>query len=215
VSDGVLKWEVSGDWFDLCKCNVPCPCNFGQAPTYGDCAGILAWHINDGHYGDDVRLDDLNFIMVGSFKGNLWDDTLRDSVAAFFFDERGNEKQREALQMIFMGKAGGFPAEFAKLIGEIRGTEFVPIRFEVAKDLAYWSVDISGKVVGRAEALSGPMIPQGKRVQTMNSPEVMVYTQTGVATWGKTVAHEVDAFGFKWNLAGLSSKHIPFNWSGP
>ncbi len=59
--------------------------------------------------------------MVGGFKGNLWDDTLRDSVAAFFFDERGNEKQCEALQMIFMGKAGGFPAEFAKLIGEIRG----------------------------------------------------------------------------------------------
>jgi hypothetical protein len=215
VSDGVPKWEVSGDWFDLCKCNIPCPCNFGQAPTYGDCAGVLAWHINDGHYGDDVRLDGLNFIMVGGFKGNLWDDTLRDSVAAFFFDERGNEKQREALQMIFMGKAGGFPAEFAKLIGEIRGTEFVPIRFEVAKDLAYWSVDIPGKIVGRAEALSGPMIPPGKRVQTMNSPEVMAYTQTGVATWGKAAAHEVDAFGFKWNLAGMSSKHIPFNWSGP
>ncbi|MFL6421914.1 MAG: DUF1326 domain-containing protein [Nitrososphaeraceae archaeon] len=34
---------------------------------------------------------------------------------------------REALQMIFGGKAGGFMAEFAKLIGEVRGLEFAPI----------------------------------------------------------------------------------------
>jgi hypothetical protein len=29
--------------------------------------------------------------------------------------------------MIFGGKAGGFMAEFAKLVGEIRGIEFAPI----------------------------------------------------------------------------------------
>jgi len=33
-----------------------------------------------------------------------------------FFDKRADEKQREALQMIFSGKAGGFMAEFAKLV---------------------------------------------------------------------------------------------------
>jgi len=42
---------------------------------------------------------------------------------AIFFDEKANEKQREALNMIFSGRAGGFMAEFAKLIGEIRGIE--------------------------------------------------------------------------------------------
>jgi hypothetical protein len=25
----------------------------------------------------------------------------------------------------------------------------------------------------------------------------------------------VDAFGFRWEWAGRSSKHIPFDWSGP
>jgi hypothetical protein len=29
------------------------------------------------------------------------------------------------------------------------------------------------------------------------------------------VANEVDAFGLHWNWAGQSSKHIPFDWSGP
>lgn len=37
-------WTVKGDWFDTCKCSIPCPCTFAQAPTSGDCEGILAWH---------------------------------------------------------------------------------------------------------------------------------------------------------------------------
>ena len=108
--------------------------------------------------------------------------------------------------MIFTGKAGGFMAEIAKLFGDIRGIEFVPIKFEVAKDLAYWSAEIPGKVVARAEALTGPMTPPGKRVQTLNAPG----SETGpgtVATWGRALANEVDAMGFKFDSLGL----MPFN----
>jgi hypothetical protein len=61
-------------------------------------------------------------------------------------------------------------AELAKMIGEVRGIEFAPIRFEVAEDLAYWSAEIPGKVLAKAEALTGPMTPPGKRVQTLNPP---------------------------------------------
>ena len=41
----IPKWKASGDWFDVCKCNIPCPCEFAQAPTYEECDGILAYHI--------------------------------------------------------------------------------------------------------------------------------------------------------------------------
>jgi hypothetical protein len=209
----VPQWKVSGDWFDVCKCNIPCPCTFAQAPSDGECQGVLAYHLNSGHYGE-TPLDELNVIMVGGFKGNIWAGEAKDAAAAFFFDERANEKQREALQMIFMGKAGGFAAEFAKVIGDILGIEFVPINLEVARDLAYWSAEIPGKVVARAEALTGPMTPPGKRVQTLNPPG----SETGqgtVATWGRALANEVDAMGFKWEWNGRSSKHIPFDWTGP
>ena len=116
--------------------------------------------------------------------------------------------------MIFTGKAGGFMAELAKLIGEIRGLDFAPIKFEVAEDLAYWSAEIPGKVVAKAEALTGPMTPPGKRVQTLNPPGSEV-GPGGVATWGKSTADEADAMGFKWERKGKSSKHISFDWSGP
>ena len=37
-----------------------------------------------------------------------------------------------------------------------------------------------------------------------------------VVTWGKSTACTVDAFGYKWAWTPAnSSKHIPFDWSGP
>ena len=212
------KWHLEGDWFDVCKCEIACPCHFGRAPTYGDCLGVLAWHVNNGQYGD-IHLDGLNFVMVGGFKGNLWEGPT-DMASTFFIDERADARQREALQTIFMGRAGGVAAEFAKFFGEIRGTEFVPIRFELAKDLAFWSIEVPGNLTARVEALSGPFVPPGKRIQTMNAPEAMIFTggATGpgdVSTWGKVAQAEADTHGFKFNLAGKSSKHVPFHWRGP
>jgi hypothetical protein len=158
----IPKWKASGDWFDVCKCNIPCPCEFAQAPTYEECDGILAYHIKKGNYGD-IPLDDLNVLALGSFKGNIWTgDGLTRVNMAIFFDEKANEKQREALNMIFSGRAGGFMAEFAKLIGEIRGIEYASIKFELADDLSYWSAEIPGKILARAEALTGPTTPPGK-----------------------------------------------------
>jgi hypothetical protein len=213
TNNNIPKWKLSGDFFDVCKCNIPCPCTFAQTPSYGDCDGVMAYHIRSGNYGQ-TQLDGLNVLVLDYFKGNVWAGETKVS-CALFFDERADKQQRDALQMIFSGKAGGFMAEFAKIIGDVRGIDFAPIKFEVADDLAYWSAEIPGKLVAKAEALTGPMTPPGKRVQTLNPPGSEVGPGT-VATWGKALADEVkDAMGFKWERKGRSSKHIPFEWSGP
>ena len=134
----IPQWHVEGDWFDVCKCNIPCPCEFAQAPTSGDCEGILAWHIRQGRYGG-VSLDGLNVLGVGAFTGNVWKDA--KVAMGMFIDERADVPQREALQTIFSGQAGGWPGEFAQKIGEVRGIEYAPIEFEVAGDLATWRAD--------------------------------------------------------------------------
>jgi hypothetical protein len=51
-------------------------------------------------------------------------------------------------------------------------------------------------------------------VQTHNPPGCET-GPNGIATWGKASADGVDVFGFKWSHVGQSSKHIPFDWSGP
>ena len=131
-----------------------------------------------------------------------------------FIDERADERQRAALQTVFAGQAGGWPASFAATIGEFRGVEFAPITFEVADDLAFWRAEIPGRVVGQAEALTGPTTPPGQRVQTLNPPGSEVGPGQ-IATWGSSVEVRTEGFGFKWTGKRRSSKHIPFEWAGP
>jgi hypothetical protein len=206
----VPQWRLTGDWFDVCRCRVPCGCTFAQPPDEGQCDGILAWHVREGNYGD-VALDGLNVVMVGSFQENIWTGEATNSAAGFFLDERADERQRDALQIIFGGNAGGWPAGFAELMEEV---EFAPIDFEIADDLAHWRVEVPGKARGSAEALMGPTTPEGARVQVLNAPGAEVGPGQ-IATWATAKEDEVEAFGFKWSWPGRSSKHFPFDWSGP
>jgi hypothetical protein len=207
----IPKWDVKGDWFDTCKCNIPCPCYFAQSPTYGDCEGILAWHIRDGHYGR-VPLASLNVMALGAFEGNIWAGA--KASMGIFIDERADDRQREALQMIFGGRAGGWPGLFAGMIAEVRGIEYARIEFEVADDLASWRAEIPGRVLASADALTGPTLLAGQRVQVHNPPGSEV-GPGAVATQGKATADKAHAFGFTWERVGRSSKHMRFTWSGP
>ena len=96
----VPGWKASGDWFDVCKCNIPCPCEFAQPPTFGDCEGVLAYHIRKGNYGG-TSLDGLNALALGSFEGNILAGATKINLG-FFFDERA-DGQKELFQMIFSG----------------------------------------------------------------------------------------------------------------
>jgi hypothetical protein len=159
-----------------------------------------------------VTLDGLNAVAVSSFEGNIRAGA--KAAMGFFLDERADERQRDALQAIFGGRAGGWPGGFAELIGETRGVEFAPIDFEIADDLADWRVEVPGKARGSAEALTGPTTPEGARVQLINAPGAAVGPGQ-FATWATATEDEVDTFGFKWSWPGRPSKHFTFAWSVP
>jgi hypothetical protein len=143
--------------------SVPCPCEFAQALTYDECDGIMACNIKKGSYGE-TPLDGLNALILVSFQDNVWAGDGKTKLnLAVFFDEKANEKQKKALNMIFSGKAGGFMYEIANLI-EVRGIKYTPIKFEIVDDLSHWSTEIPEKVLAKAEALTGPTAPLDKRV---------------------------------------------------
>jgi hypothetical protein len=207
----IPKWQAKGDWFDVCNCNMPCPCEFAQPPTFGECDGILVWHIGEGTYGE-IPLNGLNVAAIGYFQGNIWAGA--KATMGIFIDQRADNQQREALQAIFGGAAGGWPGQFAKNISEVRGMEFAPIEFDLAGNLTSWRAAVPGRFEARAEALTGPTTLPGQLVQTLNPPGSEV-GPNAVATWGTSKVDRVDTFGFKWDRSGQSSKHIPFAWSGP
>jgi hypothetical protein len=98
----------------------------------------------------------------------------------------------------------------------MRGVELAHIAFEVSDDLSTFSVEVSDRVSAVAEALTGPTTPEGSRVQLLN-PLGSEVGPGQVATWAVATTDHVDApaFGFQWQWDGRSSKHIPFDWSGP
>lgn len=209
----VQKWSLQGQWFDVCRCAIPCPCSWAQPPDDGFCEGILFWHIQKGHYGA-LALDGLNVAMLGSFSGNVWEKA-SDFKDAIFMDERADEAQRDALQTVFSGQAGGWPKRFGELVqGEHVGFAFAPIEVEIAPDLSSWKAEIGGHdVLAAAEALMGPT-SDGKVTKIHNLPGAET-GPGGVATWGRATTDRANAFGFKWDRSGKSSKLIAFEWSGP
>ena len=209
------QWRIAGDWFDNCSCDVACPCTFAQAPDNDFCESVLFWHIKEGHYGD-VALDDLAFVRVGRFDGDLWAGKVSGKFG-IFIDDRASDEQAAALPEIFGGRAGGFPGQVNALFAngrEIIGVERASISFDIAPDQSRWGVDIAGKVKAWAEALTGPTSNPGDYPRLTGAPG----SETGpgqVVTWGKSTVCRVDAFGYDFSWTVNSAKHIPFDWSGP
>src|SRR5690242_14908651 len=64
------KWQLTGDYFENCNCDVVCPCLVSPSapltarPTQGACDVAIAFYIDRGDY-DGVALDGLNVAVVG------------------------------------------------------------------------------------------------------------------------------------------------------
>jgi hypothetical protein len=128
-------------------------------------------------------------------------------------DDATSEEQREALQTLFSGQAGGWLQLFAEnMVGEMLGMEVAPIELEIDDDLRSWRITVDGKAVGAAELLTGPT-SGGERLAVQNPPGSEVGPGQGPATYGIAAIEKVDAFGLRWEHPGRSAKHIPFEWS--
>ena len=166
--DDIPSWHIVGEWFDNCSCAVPCPCTFAQAPDYGFCESVLFWHVREGHYGD-VKLDNLSFVRVGRWEGDLWA-RKATGVAGLYIDDHADDRQMEALPAIIGGRAGGFPGWVNECFAggrQSRGIERAKIRYEIAPDLGHWGVEIVGRVKAWAKAIIGPTSPPGQGYMPM------------------------------------------------
>ena len=120
-------WSLEGEWFKNCNCDPGCPCDFNQAPTTGQCEGIIGMRITNGHFGH-VRLDGLKFAGVAYWPGRLDEG---DGHILPIVDESADEEQRRAILTIMSGQAGGTIFEiFSAVCPHVREPVFVPIDFE-------------------------------------------------------------------------------------
>lgn len=210
----IPDWQIQGDWFDVCSCNIPCPCTFAQPPTNRACDVLFAYRIRSGNWGD-TDMAGLCVLIIGAFTGSLFEGDQID--AGVLWDASANEVQLQALQQIFTGQAGGWMGEYIPMIlGHLRGAELAKISCEIDDDLEHWRIEVPDVIRAEGKALTGPTANPAKRVQTINPPGSEVGPTNEPVTWGSSVEGYWNAFGFSQDIPkGQNSKHIPFDWSGP
>src|SRR4051812_29445118 len=129
----MAKWQLSGDYFENCNCDVVCPCLASPAapltstPTQGVCDVALFFHIATGSY-DGVALDGLNVAVMGHAPGPMG---AGNWTIAAYIDERADDRQSAALGAIFGGAEGGPMAAFAPLIATHLGAKKAPIHYAI------------------------------------------------------------------------------------
>lgn len=145
-------WAIKGAWFKNCNCDPGCPCDFNQAPTHGQCEGVIGMQIDEGHYGD-VPLSGLKFAGAAYWPGRI--DEGNGHIVPIV-DESANEDQRQALLTILSGQAGGTLFEiFSVVCPHVREPIFAPIDFEFDIESRSGRLKVDDVVETETETLRG------------------------------------------------------------
>ena len=204
----MATWQLTGDYFENCNCDVVCPCFASSVapltarPSRGVCDVALIFHIDKGNYGD-VALDGLNVSVIVHTPGPMADGNW---TAAAYIDERADDQQTAALGAIFTGVEGGPMAAFAPLISTQLGVKKVPIRYSIQGKRR--SAEIPGIMQMAVEPIP-TMHPSGEIWTTLGHPIAPDRIALAMGSSGSTVAD----YGMRWDNSGRNGHYAPISWS--
>lgn len=202
------KWQLSGDYFENCNCNVVCPCLVSPSPpltarpSQGACDVALMFHIDKGSYGK-VSLDGLNVAVIAHTPGAMAEGNW---TLAAYIDERADDQQAAALGAIFGGAEGGPMSAFAPLVGKHLGAKKVPIKYAIKGKTR--SAEIPGILHMAVEPL-GTMHSSGEIWAAIGHPVAPDKLAFAVGGRGSTFADH----GMRWDNSGKNGHYAPISWS--
>ena len=124
----VDHWWARGLLFESCNCQVVCPghVHFSQSCTHERCIGYWALRFDEGGYGD-TSLDGVRAVVAFECPQLM---IAGDWTEVLLIDEEASPDQREAVEAILRGDAGGPWEVLARFVSEWLPTRFVPIEME-------------------------------------------------------------------------------------
>ena len=200
-----MAWQLSGQYFETCSCTVLCPCITSQLtarPTEGYCDAVLAFHIEQGA-ADGVDLAGLTAVIALHTDGPMANGQGRRAVV---LDRRAGDAQRQALERIFTGQAGGPPEALTGLVPELAGVHSAAIEFTM--DGASRSLKVEGFGEQSVTGLPG----MGGETLQLTHTGHPANTDLAVARAGDTARFTGASFDI--DNAGKNGHFAPFNWSG-
>ncbi len=202
------EWQFSGEYFENCNCDIVCPCLFSvnapmtSQPTAGACEVAFGFHVERGQYGD-VNLDGLNAAIMARTPGAM---AAGDWSVALYLDERADEAQRQALQTIFTGQAGGVMGALAPLISTVLGVKAAAITFH--QDGMKRSLEIPG--VANLAVHAVPSVMPDKEIWAANAHP---FQPEGVAMAVGDAGSTWEDYGMRWDNSGKNAHYAPIKWS--
>lgn len=200
-----MAWKLEGHYFENCSCEVPCPCtvSLDLGADYDRCQVLLVFHVDAGEV-EGVDVSGLTVAAVGDTPKVMSEGNWRLGV---LIDDAASDEQAEKLGAVFGGQLGGPMEALGPLIGEMLGSERVPI--EVSSDGGTHAVKIGnetevevqdvvswGKDNGEPAKLTGVFHPAGDTL-----------------TISKATKSHVSAFGLDFTNEGKSGFSSAFAWS--
>lgn len=121
------SWSARGLLFENCSCTLVCPghMHFSQCCTHERCKGYWAIRIDEGAFGATPLGGTRAFVAFDTPRRMIdggWVETI-------IIDAAASADQRQALETILTGAAGGPWAKLAQFVAARQPTEFRPIEF--------------------------------------------------------------------------------------
>ena len=206
-----VNWEIEGDYLENCNCEMLCPCIIGPRsatggplaePTQGHCDVPMVFQINKGHYGE-VALDGLRAALAIYTPGAMG---LGDWTVGVYLDEAADADQRQALEAIFSGQAGGAMGRLSAAVATWLPTKTAAITFEM--DGLKRRAGIPGVLEVEIAAVEGA---DGDAIW-LDNVKHPVANRLAIA---KAVKGWLKDHGFDWDNSNLNAHYAAFNWQGP
>jgi hypothetical protein len=158
----IPHWRAKIDYVETCNCDYGCPCNFNGFPTYGFCRALVLYHIREGHYGEDLKLDNIDVVYAASWPKAIHEG---NGTIQLFISNNTSIEQRNAIIKIFSGKAKGEGpfAIFATTIKYVLEPQFVDIRVKL--DGKKSSFSVPGVLDVRLESFKNPVTGEEQDTQ--------------------------------------------------
>jgi hypothetical protein len=199
-----MAWNLRGDYFETCSCDLMCPCNFSfdHGATYDRCNALLVFHIVEGDVeGTDIA--GLKVAVIADTPKVMTDGNWR---VGMFVDENASDEQAERLMAVFGGQLGGPMGALAPLIGEMLGVERAA--FDVREDGLRHSVRIGDAVDFEVEDIVPFGVETGEPVQLVG----VFHPVSSELVAAEATRSRINAFGIEYEgKSGLSKSN--FSWS--
>ncbi len=196
-------WWAQGLLFENCSCHLLCPAHvsFKERCDGNRCVGLWAVHIAEGRFGALV-IDGLNVAVLYESGAVMSEGNWRQRL---YIDKRADGAQRDALESIFSGTAGGPWEILGQLVSTRVATTFTPIHFEATDRIKRMTVP--GVFDTTVQAIRGRDDQKAVLTNLFN----VIHGVVHVLSRGTTRCHD-DTFDFTTQKThGLYSD---FSWTG-